>query len=248
VSHSRSFSGPAAAGVELAQGGQSPVWPLPAVTRRSWNFGHSRGGGARRHVGVDLYAPRGSEVLAPEDGVIVASQKFLGPQSVALLLELDSGIVVLLGEVAPRSWDEYGLRIGSRVSAGQPVARVGVAPNGSSMLHFEIYRGGTRANSRWLAGQAPPANVLDPTHYLQRAGALDAGQSDPSIVDDERQAVDADPDADDHDVGPSEIPRDDAVATIPIKPHAQDDRGFFGPLSNLALLFGLLSMWDRRNG
>ena len=67
-------------------GGASPVWPLPDVTRRRWTFGASRASGRRKHAGLDLYAPRGSVVLSPEQGEIVAFQGFNGPLAVAMLI------------------------------------------------------------------------------------------------------------------------------------------------------------------
>ena len=34
------------------------------------SFGSSRASGTRKHAGVDLYAPVGSEILAIDDGVV----------------------------------------------------------------------------------------------------------------------------------------------------------------------------------
>lgn len=178
------MSGP----VPMATGSGSPIWPLPSVTRRRWTFGAprtSKTGPDRRHAGVDLYAPKGSLVLAPEGGTVIASQRFVWQdRHDAILFQTDSGgPVILFGEVLPGSWDNVGASIGSRVEAGQPVARVGVNPGGVSMLHFEMYTRGTRKNARWYAGQTPPPNLLDPTRYLQTAKALDT--SDDSDVDDD---------------------------------------------------------------
>jgi hypothetical protein len=161
-----------------AIGSRSPIWPLPAVTRRRWTFGASRASGERRHAGVDLYAPPGSVVHAPESGTLIASQRFLGPEAVALLMQTDTGPVILFGEVFPQSWERFGLAIGSRVEAGDPVAEVGITPGGSSMLHFEMYREGTRRNARWMTGDPPPPSLLDPTDYLKIAMALDQGDDD----------------------------------------------------------------------
>ena len=184
--------------VPMAEGVSSPVWPLPGVTKRRWTFGASRAGGRRHHAGVDLYAPRGSVVLAPEAGTIVAAQPFNGPNAVALLIQTDTGPVILLGEIEPDSWREFDLDIGSRVSAGQEVARVGINPGGSQMLHYEMYRDGTTRNDRWYYGRPPPDNLLDPTGYLQRAKALDVGQQDPGVEDDAG--------VDDHDHDDPELP------------------------------------------
>lgn len=176
----------------MATGVSSPVWPLPDVTRRRWTFGASRANGTRRHAGVDLYAPRGSVVLAPESGEVVATQGFNGPNAVALVMQTDSGPAILFGEVEPGSWTRLGLEVGSRVEAGQPVATVGINPGGSQMLHLEMYRDGTRRNYRWMAGNPAPEQLLDPTQYLQAAKALDVQQQDPVIPDDEGEIEDPD--------------------------------------------------------
>lgn len=196
----------------MATGAQSPVWPLPDVTRKRWTFGASRASGSRRHAGVDLYAPRGSVVLSPESGMVVAAQRFNGPHAYALLIALDSGPVVLLGEVEPHSWNEFESGPGARVEAGQPVARVGINPGGSQMLHLEMYTSGTTRNQRWYTGSLPPVALLNPTQYLKSAGALDADQmDDPGDDSDDAGEVDDDDTADDladDDVGPDIIPHD----------------------------------------
>lgn len=167
--------------VPPAIGDPRPVWPLqgrtPVVyTHGGKAFGASRASGARAHAGVDLPAPRGSIVVATESGTLIASQSFLGPTAVALLQQTDSGPVILYGEVEPDSWRELGLRIGDHVAKGQPIARVGLTPGGSSMLHFEAYVSGTRRNYPWYQGSPPPPALRDPTDYLTRAAAVSSGE------------------------------------------------------------------------
>lgn len=151
-----------------------PSWPLrhrgqvPVSGSRA--FGARRADGARNHAGIDLYAQQGWEVLATEDGTIVAVQPFNGPRAHAILVEHDSGVVALYGEVEPNS-GSLGLKIGDRVKQGQPIATVGVNPGGSSMIHFELYHRGTRQNERWPAGQPMPPNLIDPTGYLLLASS-----------------------------------------------------------------------------
>lgn len=178
--------------VAMATGDRAPAWPLPEVTpRRVYThggkaFGASRAAGKRNHAGVDILAPRYALVVAPESGTIVASQTFNGPNAYALLIQTDSGPVILLGEVEPDSWREFGLAIGSRVDKGQPVARVGINPGGSTMLHYEMYREGTKRNYSWPASSPAPAALLDPTAYLSTA----AGSPIPGIEHDHDHAED----------------------------------------------------------
>lgn len=178
----------AVAGVAFAQGGRSPVWPVASTSSRgdevayydvydqihgNWarRFGATRDG--HTHAGIDLYANDGDVVVATEDGTIVGTQTFhLGTD--AVLLQTDSGIVVLYGEVAPWSWKKYGLQVGSRVRAGQPIAQIGCMvgepPNCEShMLHLETYRAGVTQNEHWYG--SPPADLLDPSRYLLRASS-----------------------------------------------------------------------------
>lgn len=150
------------------------IWPLshnrPATvyTSGAKSFGSNRDSGNRLHAGIDLPASAGTPVVAPESGKIVETQGWDGPNAKALLMETDSGVVLLFGAVAPNSWKEFGLAKGSRVKRGQGVARIGVYPHGSTMLHFEIYKKGTTKNERWLPGKYPE-NLIDPTEYLQAA-------------------------------------------------------------------------------
>jgi murein DD-endopeptidase MepM/ murein hydrolase activator NlpD len=152
----------------------NPIWPIvhgpdPKVaTSGGKSLGASRPNN-RQHAGVDIIVPAGTAVVATEAGTIVATNAWAGPDAKSLLLETDGGFVVNYGAVAPGSWHEFGLGVGSRVVAGQPIARIGRYPHGSAMLHFELYALGTRKNERWRAGKAPPDNLLDPTGYLERA-------------------------------------------------------------------------------
>jgi len=137
-------------------------------------FGAPRDG--RRHAGVDLYGDSGDTIVAMADGTVVNTQTFhLG--SHGILVEHD-GAVVLYGEVRPNSWREFGVGEGSRVRAGDPIARiaclVGDDPNCEShMLHLETYAPGTRQNMQW-SGSSPPAALRDPTYLLLTAAPAEA--------------------------------------------------------------------------
>jgi murein DD-endopeptidase MepM/ murein hydrolase activator NlpD len=125
----------------------------------------SRNGGARFHVGLDLYAEQNDVVVSCEDGKIVNFYPFYktskGDMSYALLIE-HHDLVINYGEVAETSRKSYGWSVGDRVRAGQPIGTI----SGTSMLHFETWRLGTTANARWLPGKARPDALLNPTLYL----------------------------------------------------------------------------------
>lgn len=225
-------------GITEAVGVASPFWPLPAVTRKRFTFGWGRRKGLRHHAGVDLYAPRGSPVVAPEAGTLIRWHRFVGPHSVALLMQTDTGIVILFGEVEPRSWEKHGLKIGSRVRAGQTVAEVGINNDKSQMLHFETYVKGTRSNRRWYKGKPPPPALLDPTLYLRTAEALDGTQGDDD-GDDVDDGGSNDDDIND-DQGDDDVKPDIAI------PDTGDIIPNSGGVGLFALALVLLADWSQR--
>lgn len=167
--------GPARAwGIPVAVGNAAPLWPLDLVGRRvvSDDLGEcrprgpcSRGIFRRHHAGEDLRAPRGTIVLATEPGEVIVADDDWYEGSGALLVATDSGIVLNFGEVEPGSWRALGVDVGTRVGAGQAIARVGR----HHQLHFEAYREGTRTTSQWVFGAPAPTSLLDPVPYLEVA-------------------------------------------------------------------------------
>ncbi len=152
----------------------TPVWPIAHGPYPKIATGGGKAIGAsrpnnRRHAGIDIIAKAGLTVVATEDGTVVATNVWAGPNAKSLLLETDSGLVVNYGAVAPGSWHDFGIGVGTKVKAGHPIARIGRYPGGDTMLHFELYTSGTRKNAQWKDGRDPPGNLLDPTEYLQRA-------------------------------------------------------------------------------
>lgn len=170
----------------------SAVWPI-GVTRslvvgnRTRYFGAPRQGN-RKHAGVDLYCRYLDPVLAVEDGQIVNFFWFFSG-TYALLVDHGS-FVVNYGEVDQFSLTQLGLyspltrtkprsqggvfvstgQTGSTVKAGQRIAYVGRndSHKRSSMLHFEMYSPGTIYTIQWKPATVnPPANILDPTEYLE---------------------------------------------------------------------------------
>lgn len=159
-------------GVPQAVGASSPCWPISGGKRRvTTDFGKSRRDGTRYHVGEDIPAPEGTTVRAMEPGVVLAWQGFNGPRAHALLVLHDSGITVMYGEVLPDSWNRLGVHVGDRVEQCQSIARVGVNPKGSTMLHLEVYAGRVMGNRRWYVGKPPPVDLRNPSDYLRRAAA-----------------------------------------------------------------------------
>lgn len=165
-----------------AVGDPSPAWPLLTSSRRvTDDLGNCRpvdlckqGKGERKHAGEDLLAPQGTVIVAPESGVVIDARASWYEGSGLVLLQTDSGIVINLGEVEPHSYEDFGVKDGTRVTKGQKVARVGR----HNQLHFETYVNGTKQTSRWMANEPPPSSLLDPIPYLLAAG----GQLDGAAV------------------------------------------------------------------
>ena len=106
----------------------------PSQVRSS--YGAPRGGGRRRHHGVDLFAPRGTPVCAATSGIVV----YKGGS------ELGGHVVYLFGEGVLTyyahldSWAP-GLHVGQRVRRGTRLGRVGDSGNArgtSCHLHFAV--------------------------------------------------------------------------------------------------------------
>lgn len=168
-------------GVPYARGIEAPLWPLrddrrSATPRAAWargrvsaDFGDPRPYGSsspsRHHAGEDLRAPRGSVVVASERGRVTAIDDEWYAGTGALLVAFDSGITANFGEVEPGSPLELGLAVGTVVERGQEIARVGR----TEMLHFELYSGDRRRTWQWPWLGAAPAELLDPTQYLDAA-------------------------------------------------------------------------------
>lgn len=133
--------------------------------RRPWSPSEAH---TRHHCGVDVRATKGMPVLAPEDLVIVATDRgWEGPEAKATLVHTTTGRSILFGAVQPGTSPP----VGTLLKAGSEVARIGVYPKGSSMLHFQLYDAKitpSQANmwQSWKVGNPQPPHLIDPMPYL----------------------------------------------------------------------------------
>lgn len=135
---------------ELLRGGRytlvertlsSLAFPIPTLTAKAVQsfFGAARDAGVREHEGVDIFAPRGTAVVAVADGVARPSTNGLG------------GNVVWLSDSRQRRTfyfahlDRWAFEGTSSVRRGDVVGYVGNTGNArttSPHLHFGIYENG----------------------------------------------------------------------------------------------------------
>jgi murein DD-endopeptidase MepM/ murein hydrolase activator NlpD len=130
------------------------------------------------HTGIDLFCPNGSKVIATEDCTVVRIWKFTGPPDAAqyrttwaVNVRLGDGRIVVYGEVRRPKW-----KVDKRILTGQTVGYVAQVEHGRkqpekgyrNMLHFELYRKGTRKTIDWWPkSEKKPKNLLNPTGYLE---------------------------------------------------------------------------------
>jgi murein DD-endopeptidase MepM/ murein hydrolase activator NlpD len=121
-------------------------------------WGAERDGGARRHEGVDIFAPRGTPAVAAAAGVItrVADTKIGG--RVVWLLDASTGQHLYYAHL-----DRQLVQAGQHVRPGDTLGLVGNTGNARTTvphLHFGIYQSGHGA--------------VDPWPYLHRADPVPA--------------------------------------------------------------------------
>ncbi|MES1923984.1 M23 family metallopeptidase [Salinisphaera sp. T31B1] len=150
--------GEAAYRLAMATGG-SLAMPVQGAAARDIGsgFGAPRDGGSRRHHGVDIFADRGTPVIAVRDGRVRTGNSGLGGKHIWL-----SGGV--LGLTSARYYyahlDAFDVESGDTVSKGDVIGRVGNTGNARTTpphLHFGIYTAG---------GPVDPAPYLRPLPSL----------------------------------------------------------------------------------
>jgi murein DD-endopeptidase MepM/ murein hydrolase activator NlpD len=152
---------PAGSIASATLGSTAPVGPYhPVIGKVDYGEAPARFGGGRGHEGQDMFAKRGTPLVAARTGVVVEKGSDAGRGNyVAIYGEGNGETYVYLHMLHPTS-----LRRGDRISAGAPVGKMGCTGScDGTHLHFEIRRGrGTEARpidplpqlKRWP--QAPP--------------------------------------------------------------------------------------------
>lgn len=130
------------------------------------------------HPGIDLYCRDGQPIVAIEDGVIVNIEMFTGPdadppspwwnETWSVMVEGASGALGYC-EICfnPEFYLGQNLKEGDLIGFAIPVLKKDKG-NGTTMLHFEMYKSGTRSHVTWHHGEEKPDSLLDPTEFLSR--------------------------------------------------------------------------------
>lgn len=116
-----------------------PVGAMPASRVQSL-YGASRDGGRREHQGIDIFAPRGTPVVAAASGLVTSTAPNRLGGNVVWIWDFHRGQKLYYAHL-----DRVAVRAGQWVTRGEWVGHVGNtgnARNTSPHLHFGIYRQG----------------------------------------------------------------------------------------------------------
>lgn len=135
--------------------------PISHYTRISSPYGirvHPILRTVRMHTGIDYAAPKGTEIIAPADGVV----SFLGPKGGyghTIMLAHSNGSETLYGHMSAYV---SGLTVGSRVQAGDVIGFVGSTGRSTGPhLHYEVRIDGQHVNPASIALPTPKLNAHD---------------------------------------------------------------------------------------
>jgi len=128
-------------------------------------YGDARDGGKRRHEGIDIFAPKGTLVVAPTDGVIASVRNSnLGGKTV-WMNDLKRGHSYYFAHL-----DSQLVRPGVKVKQGDAIGLVGNtgnAKNTPSHLHFGVYQQQSKDPIAYIRTMEKLVNELMPDTLFQ---------------------------------------------------------------------------------
>ena len=114
------------------------LWPVPATTRISSNFGRRWG---RPHTGIDIPAKTGKDIIAAENGIVSFSGRLSGYGRIVVIKHGGN-----LSSVYAHN-NKNLVKKGQKVFRGQLIAKVGHSGKATGdHLHFEIRRNEVAVN------------------------------------------------------------------------------------------------------
>lgn len=154
-------------------------FPLSIMPNLSWRsgkryFGAPRPG--RKHAGCDLIVPKGTPIVAMDDGLVKERRQFYHGTSAIVVQH--NGVLARYCEVD--SVAVPGIHVGSFVTAGTVIAYVGKMYV-DSMLHLELYSKpyGGPLTIKGVGAYGRRSDIYDPAPTLDR---LSRSLAKPSTV------------------------------------------------------------------
>ncbi len=132
-------------------------------------FGDARDGGARRHEGIDVFAPRGTPLLAASDSTVIRVGVRDRGGNIVTLRDDARDLLLYYAHL-----DEQLVRQGQRVRAGDAIGTTGNTGNAVTTpphLHIGIYQGSwARSVDPWNYFVDPPTTVPTESVAADRVG------------------------------------------------------------------------------
>jgi hypothetical protein len=133
------------------------VFPVVGTKAKIGSFwGAVRGGGTRKHRGIDIFAKKGTPLVAISDGVVTSVGNGAISGKTVWLRSNDHPITAYYAHL-----DQQKVKPGQRVKKGQVIGTVGNTGNARttpSHLHFGIYTNGDAVNPLPYVKSSPRLN------------------------------------------------------------------------------------------
>jgi murein DD-endopeptidase MepM/ murein hydrolase activator NlpD len=123
----------------LSYRGGKLAWPFAKDYPITSPFGKRTdpiNGSSSFHPGIDIGAPKGTDILAAEDGIVVVAQWY-GGYGNCVILDHGHGVMTLYGHMLDNS---ITVKKGETVKRGQKIGEVGMTGRSTGYhLHFGVY-------------------------------------------------------------------------------------------------------------
>jgi peptidoglycan LD-endopeptidase LytH len=147
--------------------GPSLTFPVPQKGKVGSLWGDARDAGARKHEGIDIFAPKNTPIVAVADGRITRVEETEIGGKVIWLRSTGREFNIYYAHL-----DEQIVKAGDEVKAGEVIGTVGNTGNAkttSPHLHFGIYSSGAIDPLRFVGGERRDAKAVS---RVQLAGQL----------------------------------------------------------------------------